>query len=83
MKRRKPPAATPWLKTQYANLIRYVPSGGYYARIRTRGKLVVKSLKTKTISVSKLRLSDLEKDERQATENQDAGLSGKITSPRH
>jgi hypothetical protein len=67
------------LKTQYANLIRYVPSGAYYARIRVRGKLVVKSLKTKTISLAKFRLADLEKDERQAVESRDVGKDGKIT----
>jgi hypothetical protein len=35
-----------WQKTQSANLIRYVPSRTYYARIRIRGKLVRKSLET-------------------------------------
>ncbi len=35
-----------WQKTQYANLIRYVPSGAYFARIRVHGKLIRKSLKT-------------------------------------
>ena len=28
------------LKTSYANLIRYVPSGKYYARLRINGKLI-------------------------------------------
>jgi hypothetical protein len=35
--------------TYYANrehLIRYNPSGKYYARIRVRGKLIVRSMKT-------------------------------------
>jgi hypothetical protein len=31
-------------KTQYANLIRYVPSGSYFARLRVRGKPIRKSL---------------------------------------
>ena len=35
-----------WLKTKYANLMRYVPSENYYARFRSRGKLVWKSLET-------------------------------------
>ncbi len=35
-----------WSKTQYANLIRYVPSGIYFTRIRVRGKLIIKTLKT-------------------------------------
>ena len=50
-----------WQKTQCANLIRYVPSGQYYARIRIRGKLLRKCLKTDLVSVAKLRLGDLEK----------------------
>lgn len=68
-----------WQKTQYANLIRYVPSGTYYARIRIRGKLLRKSLKTDLISVAKLRLTDLEKSERQAVECKDAVANGKMT----
>jgi integrase len=68
-----------WQKTHYANLIRYVPSGTYYARIRIRGKLLRKSLKTDLISVAKLRLTDLEKAERQAVECKDAVANGKMT----
>src|ERR1019366_263371 len=30
-------------KTQHSNLIRYVPSGTYFARLRVRGKLIRKS----------------------------------------
>ena len=68
-------------RTQYANLIRYVPSGIYFARIRVGGKLIRKSLKTNRISVAKLRLADLEKEERQKVENQTAIAltSGKLT----
>ena len=54
-----------WQKTSYANLIRYVPSGIYYARLRVKGKLIRKSLKTDVLSVGKLRLADFEKQERQ------------------
>ena len=70
-----------WSKTQYANLIRYAPSGIYFARIRVQGKLILKSLKTSRISVAKLRLADLEKEERQKAENQTgiAVASGKMT----
>ena len=68
-----------WQKSQYANLIRYVPSGTYYARIRIRGKLLRKSLNTDLISVAKLRLNDLEKAERQANENKNALGNGKMT----
>ena len=54
-----PKAAKPgkeWQKTSYANLIRYVPSGIYYARLRVKGKLIRKNLKTDLLSVGKLRL---------------------------
>jgi len=69
----------PWLKTPYANLIRYVPSHTYFARIRIRGKLIVKSLQTDSVTVAKLRLADLEKDEREAAEHRDVVATGKMT----
>jgi hypothetical protein len=28
-----------WQPTQYANIVRHVPSGIYYARLRIKGKL--------------------------------------------
>jgi hypothetical protein len=43
-----------WVKTPFANLIHYVPSGTYFARIRVKGKLVRQSLKTDVLSVAKL-----------------------------
>ena len=52
-----------WQKTPYSNLIRYVPSGTYFARMKVKGKLIRRSLKTKTLSVANLRLSDFEKGE--------------------
>lgn len=58
-----------WRKTRYANLIRYLPSGTYFARIRVHGKLLRKRLKTDVLSVAKLRLSDFEKAERRIAEN--------------
>jgi len=45
-----------WQTTQFENLIRYVPSGTYYARLRVAGKLIRKSLKTAVLSVALLRL---------------------------
>jgi integrase len=75
----KEKAQSDWQKTQYANLIRYVPSGTYYARIRIRGKLLRRSLNTDLITVAKLRLGDLEKAERQAVENKQSLASGKMT----
>ena len=79
MKRSQDEPKGPWQKTQYANLIRYVPSRTYFARIRIQGKLIVKSLKTDSIAVAKLRLGDLEKDERQNAEHRAAVTTGKMT----
>ena len=42
----------------------------YFCRIRVRGKLIRKSLKTDVLSVAKLRLSDEEKKHRQAAQHQ-------------
>ena len=68
-----PPAALgEWQKTPFLNLVRYVPSGAYFARIRVGGKLIRQSLKTKVLSVAKLRLGDLEKVERSNLEAQAA-----------
>ncbi len=74
--------ATPgkeWQKTSFANLIRYVPSGTYYARLRVKGKLIRRSLKTDVMSVAKLRLSDFEKHERRVSESRDSVSAGKLT----
>jgi integrase len=68
-----------WQKTQYANLIKYLPSGTFFARIKVGGKLIRRSLKTPVISVAKLRLTDLEKTERQMAESQAAVGTGKMT----
>lgn len=64
-------AASPskWQRTQYTNLLRYEPSGVFFARIRVGGKLIWRSLKTKAISVAKLKLADLERDERTRLES--------------
>jgi len=59
-----------WQKTSYANLIRYTPSGVYFCRIRVRGQLIRKSLKTDVLSVAKLRLTDEEKKHRKAADQQ-------------
>lgn len=65
-----------WQKTPYANLVRYKTSGIYFARFRVRGKLIRRSLKTSQISVAKLRLADLEKEERQRAEHQTSVTEG-------
>lgn len=68
-----------WQKTQFSNLIRYVPSGTYFARIRVRGKLIRKSLKTDVLTTAKLRLADLEKNEREAAESNESVFKGRMT----
>ena len=68
-----------WQKTPYANLIRYKSSGKYFARLRVRGKLIRRGLKTTSLTVAKLRLSDLEKGERQKAEHQTAVADGNMT----
>jgi integrase len=54
-----------WQSTSYANLVRYIPSGKYFSHMKVGGKLIRRSLKTKSITVAKLRLLDLQKEERQ------------------
>ena len=68
-----------WQKTQFANLVRDVPSGMFFARIWVAGKLIRKSLKTDVLSVAKLQLGDLDKQERQRAESTDAAARGKMT----
>jgi integrase len=68
-----------WQKSPYANLIRYIPSGTYYARLSVKGKLIRKSLKTTVLSVAKLRLTDFERQERKRAEAGDAVAQGKMT----
>jgi len=68
-----------WQKTPVANLVRHVQSGNYYARIRVRGKLIWKSLKTDRISVAKLRLGDFHKEERKRAAMQTAVARGNMT----
>jgi hypothetical protein len=57
-----------WQPTQYANIVRHVPSGIYYARLRIKGKLIWRSLKTDKISVAKTKLGDVEKEEQKKAE---------------
>ena len=68
-----------WQKTPFANLLRYKPSKTYFARIRVRGKLIRRSLETQSLTVAKMRLSELEKKERQIADSQTAVAGGKMT----
>jgi hypothetical protein len=57
-----------WQPTQYANVVRHVPSGIYYARLRVKGKLIWRSLKTERISIAKLKLADVVDEEQKKAE---------------
>lgn len=48
-----------WIKSRFANLRRYRPSGVFYANAKVNGKLVRKSLGTTSEHVARLRLTDL------------------------
>jgi len=76
MKKSEADRSAAWQKTPYANLVRYVPSGKYFARLRVHGKLIRRCLKTDKMSVAKLRLADLEKVERQRVETHGAIANG-------
>ncbi len=67
-----------WEPTPVQNLIRYVPSGTYYARFKVGGKLFRRSLQTPVLSVAKLRLADILKDARGANEQAKSITSGKM-----
>jgi integrase len=68
-----------WQPTQYSNLIRYVPSGTFFARLRVGGKLIRQSLKTDVLTIAKLRLADLEKNERESVETRETASKGRMT----
>ena len=70
--------APKWVATSFTNLVRYTPSGTYFARIRVNGKLIKKSLKTQVLTVAKLRLSDFEKAERLKSKGTSPTSSGKM-----
>ena len=57
-----------WQTTPLANLVRNTASGNYYARVRLKGKLIWKSLKTDRLAVAKLRLGDFLKGENHRAE---------------
>ncbi len=68
-----------WQTTAIQNLVRYRPSGTYFARFRVGGKLVWKSLKTATFSVAKQRLPDTLREHRSKIESFAAFADGKMT----
>ena len=68
-----------WQTTAVQNLVRYAPSGTYFARFRVGGKLVWKSLETTTFSVAKQRLPDTIREHRAKLESTSAVADGKMT----
>jgi len=56
--------SSPWKKSSVANILRYQPSGVYFARVRIGGKLIRRTLDTSILEVAKPRLAELIKDER-------------------
>lgn len=75
----KPETKSDWAKTSVANLVRYKPSGIYFARIRVAGKLIRQSLKTNVFSVAKIRLADLTQEQRKAAEIGTLSANGKMS----
>jgi hypothetical protein len=71
--------ATLWQRAPVANLISYIPSGVYFARVRIHGKLIMRSLKTTALTVARLRLGDLLKEESRRAEDHAALTVGKMT----
>lgn len=68
-----------WTKAPVANLVRYEPSGIYFARAKVRGKLIRKSLETNVLSVAKQRLADMLDAEHRAIAPRNAKIVGKMT----
>jgi integrase len=68
-----------WTKAPVANLVRYEPSGIYFARAKVRGKLIRKSLDTNVLSVAKQRLADVLDAEHRSVAPRSAKIVGKMT----
>ena len=68
-----------WEHTTVQNLLRYRPSGTYFARFKVGGKLIRQSLETAVFSVAKQRLPDKIRDYRSRHESVKAFADGKMT----
>jgi integrase len=73
------PDAPLWESTAVQNLIRYRPSGTYFARFKVGGKLVRQSLETAVFSVAKQRLPEKIREHRSRYESVKAFATGKMT----
>src|SRR6266480_1991477 len=72
-------AKSDWESTGTQNLIRYRPSGTYFARFKIGRKPFRKSLKTQNLTTAKLRLPDLLRQYRSKVEAGRALRNGKMT----
>jgi hypothetical protein len=68
-----------WEHTTVQNLLRYRPSGTYFARFKVGGKLIRRTLDTAVFSVAKQRLPDKMRDYRSRNESVKAFANGKMT----
>jgi integrase len=68
-----------WESTRVQNLIRYRPSGTFFARFKVGGKLIRRTLDTTVFSVAELRLPDKIKEHRAGHEASQALGNGKMT----
>lgn len=78
MKTQNLESANLWTKAPVANLVRYEPSGIYFARAKVRGKLVRKTLDTNILSIAKLRLADVLNAEHRAVAPSQTKIVGKM-----
>ena len=76
---RRTEASPLWETTSTQNLIRYRPSGTYFARFKVGGKLVRQSLNTTVFSVAKQRLGDKMNEYRAREESVKAFANGRMT----
>lgn len=74
-----PEQQSPWVKAPVSDLVRYKPSGVYFARAKVGGKLIRHPLRTDVLSIAKLRLQDSLAGERQKTERQKTTALEKMT----
>lgn len=68
-----------WRATGTQNLVRYIPSGTFFARFKIGRKPFRKSLKTQNLATAKLRLPDLLRQHRSKAEAGRALRNGKMT----
>jgi len=68
-----------WTSTPIAYLVRRQPSEIYFARVRIGGKLIWRTLKTKALTVARLRLPDTLKELRAYQETRRRFDTGKVT----